>query len=471
MQERSSLDGSSDSTQEFAFISTTQPGQVDARTRRRIRSHARADHHRRNNTQRQPSAVHINVTPLLDRSLQSLPGQSVGHLRFDIIHVKSISAEPATTFDLDENRRSHQLWTHIHDGTCAKFRAMVAIGFIDLVRNTIAISQMLSASAWHLVYQLNFERDRGEHNRYSVMTAQSLQQRLNSHATSTSDEVIITILASAAFANLVQDSRLFDIHMRGLSLVLRERNSDNERELSPTLKLALFWIEVDGRFQQDSAPQFPPPYKILSTRSMLDLSTSEDNPENENSISAQTSLGIYDIRQKLRDLHEIIHAELLTRRDLWHDALFPIYNLLPILYNLLSARRFSIYDEIHHRQEECFRLAAILYINNIRAKFGFEPGGGMLYGSKLQMMLGTDGFMSSWQPPHVLIWILTVAASSPTLFAELRSYFVEQLQECLRSSGTADFECFTNMLTKFMWSNEIFGGDLRVLENQIRQRP
>ncbi|KAH8821788.1 hypothetical protein F5884DRAFT_894521 [Xylogone sp. PMI_703] len=450
MQEQTGSDESSDSRQEFAFISTTQPGKIDASTRRRIRSHVRADQHRRNNTQRQPSAIRVNVTPLLDRSLQSLP-------------------EPATPFDLDENRRSHQLWNHIHDGTCAKFRALVAIGFIDLVRNTIAISQVLSAAAWHLVYQLNFERDRGEHNRYSMMTAQSLQQRLNSHATSTTDEVIITVLASAAFANLVQDSRLFNIHMSGLSHVLHERGNNNERDLSPTLKLAIFWIEVDGRFQQDSAPQFPFPYQILSSQSRLNLLNGEYGLANEISGAIQSNVNIYQTRQNLRELHEIIHAELLTRRDLWQEALFPIYNLLPILYNLLSARRFSIHDEFHLRQEECFRLAAILYINNIRTKFGFEPGGGMLHGSKLQMMLNTDGCMSSWGQSNILlIWILTVAASSPTLFAELRGYFVERLQEHLRASGIEDFETYVNLLREFAWIDEVFGGDLRVLQDQIK---
>lgn len=453
MEERSSSDESSDpdsSRQEYAFISTTQPGQIDARTRRRIRSHVRMDHHRRNNTQRQSPAVRINVAPLLDRSLQNLP-------------------EPATPFDLDESRRSHQLWNHIHDGTCAKFRALVSIGFIDLVRNTIAISQILSASAWHLVYQLNFERDRGEHNRYSIMTTQSLQQRLNSQATSTTEEVIITILASAAFANLIQDSRLFNIHIGGLSLVLRQRDNDGEQELSPTLKLTLFWLEVDGCFQQDSIPQFSPPYQILATQSRLDLSTREDNHEIEGPGFYQVGLNIYDIRQKLKDLHEIIHSELLVRRDLWQDALFPVYNLLPILHNFLSVPRFSVYDEVHHRQIECFRLAAILYINNIRAKFGFEPGGGMLYGSKLQMMLSTEGFMSSWQKSNVvLIWILTVAGSSLTLFAELRGYFMERLKDYLWFSEITNFEHYTNMLTEFAWSNQIFGGDLRILEDQIR---
>ena len=92
----------------------------------------------------------------------------------------------------------------MYDGTCPKFRTLIGIGFIDLVRETIAISQMLSASAWHLVHWCRVEDDTGEDAKYSMITTQSLQHRLNDLATGTSNEVITTVLASAAYA--VRDS-------------------------------------------------------------------------------------------------------------------------------------------------------------------------------------------------------------------------------------------------------------------------
>lgn len=74
------------------------------------------------------------------------------------------------------------------------------MGFLDLVRETIAISQILSASAWHLVHYLRWNSDRGEDAEYSVRTARSLQQRLGNPATSTTNEVVITVLTFAAYA-------------------------------------------------------------------------------------------------------------------------------------------------------------------------------------------------------------------------------------------------------------------------------
>ena len=88
----------------------------------------------------------------------------------------------------------------MYDGTCAKFRTLIEIGFLNLVRETIAQSQILSASAWHLVHWLRCEDDKGEDAKYSMMTARSLQQRLDNIATGTTNEVITAVLASAAYA-------------------------------------------------------------------------------------------------------------------------------------------------------------------------------------------------------------------------------------------------------------------------------
>ncbi len=64
----------------------------------------------------------------------------------------------------------------------------------------MALSQMLSASAWHLVYTLRCEIDQGDDAKYSLKTVQALRQRLGDPMHATSDDVIITVLAFAAYA-------------------------------------------------------------------------------------------------------------------------------------------------------------------------------------------------------------------------------------------------------------------------------
>lgn len=95
--------------------------------------------------------------------------------------------------------------TTVYDGTCPKFRVLIAIGFIDLVRESTALSQMLSASAWHLVHFLQCEHDTGDDAKYSMISNQALQRKLNDIVTGTSDDVVTAVLAAAAYA--VRESR------------------------------------------------------------------------------------------------------------------------------------------------------------------------------------------------------------------------------------------------------------------------
>lgn len=203
----------------FVFVPVTTPGErADAQTRRLIRSHPQLEHNRlhpRPSVQSNRNIIELDVTPLLENS-QSCDGL--------ITALSAHRSDPFVSFDIGPSYRSHQLWDHglyscllmrlfhytyvfkvlliiiAYDGTCPKFRALNTIGFLSIARETIAISQMLASSAWHLVHHLQSDNDRGEDVRYSLVTTRSLQQKLDNPLTCTSDEVVITVLAMAAYA-------------------------------------------------------------------------------------------------------------------------------------------------------------------------------------------------------------------------------------------------------------------------------
>lgn len=117
---------------------------------------------------------------------------------------------------------------------------------------------MLSASAWHLVNHLKCEHDSAEDAKYSMRTVQSLQAKLNNPATSTSDEVIVTVLAFAAYAvwnesaerlvlsdkspqNLIHDHDRFNVHMNGLLQILRQRGGNDCLDTASAVRTSLFW--------------------------------------------------------------------------------------------------------------------------------------------------------------------------------------------------------------------------------------
>lgn len=185
--------------------------------------------------------------------------------------------------------------------------------------------------------------------------------------------------------------------------------------------------------------------------------------------SVQGSAAANYICKQLRRLNEIMDAEVETRDDLFYDVLFPVFHVTPILYDVLSIRHGSDEDEIHLRQRECFRLACILYLCNIRSIYDFEPGSAMPYGSKLILLLGTPDLLPRWEKSNVyLLWILTVAASSATLFESLRKHYVAFLSESVRAAGIANFDEFSALIRGFVWSEAAFGEALRALKSQIK---
>jgi hypothetical protein len=76
---------------------------------------------------------------------------------------------------------------------------MQAIGFTGLIRESIGLSQMLSMSCWHLD-RLRENRESTEYTKYSSVALRSLQQRLVDPTMSTSDDVIIAVMAFATYA-------------------------------------------------------------------------------------------------------------------------------------------------------------------------------------------------------------------------------------------------------------------------------
>ena len=174
--------------------------------------------------------------------------------------------------------------------------------------------------------------------------------------------------------------------------------------------------------------------------------------------------------EMLQQLNRIIAVELLSGRDLWRDVMFSVFHLSPILNSLLSVPRASVHDDVLFRERECYRLACILYVANLRAKFDPEPGVGMLYGSKLKLIIDQQDMVPLWNRSSnsYLLWTLTVAAcASSCLFDDLRNHFVARLSESLQVAGIVSFDGLVSTLDGITWCEEAYRTELGVLRDQI----
>ncbi|KAH8649322.1 hypothetical protein BX600DRAFT_474933 [Xylariales sp. PMI_506] len=441
----------------------------NAHTRRRVRSHAQSDYRRRNppapppprpsltfeldttsleicsqqNRARTCSASNEARSRLVSQEIvrtSSAIAQTGLMARQDAIQLDGLRISPESS-----GAHSSRLWDHLYNGTCFMFQLMLKIGFINIVRETTALTQMLSTSAWHIDHSSGNESrhisddkpSSTDYARYSVAATSSLIHRLSSPNTRASVQVVVAVLAFVAFANMINDPQLVNIHLDGLSQVLGHRGGLSSVEAMPVVRIMIYWVDVSGSFLQDRSPRYPQPFDILSTRSQLDLLQVHVNV---NSLSPLTNLEqdpvVLHICGLIRRVNDIIEVELRSKGDeFWSDVLFPGFHLAPILHDLLSMPRGTINDPVEQRQRECYRLASILHVTELRGKFGADTEPAVLYATKLQTMINTQGTLSRWSLASndtFLIWSLVVAASSSCVPETIRQESLNQLSACLQ---------------------------------------
>jgi len=117
--------------------------------------------------------------------------------------------------------------------------------------------------------------------------------------------------------------------------------------------------------------------------------------------------------------------------------------------------RFTETQDLESRAQECSRVAAILYVREIQAKFGITTTPGVPHVLKLQHLLSREQgeFMATYFQA-VYPWILTIggigASSNP-----LRSWFVTAARELLQSVGIISWEGALNR-SQLPWIKDVF---------------
>lgn len=145
----------------------------------------------------------------------------------------------------------------------------------------------------------------------------------------------------------------------------------------------------------------------------------------------------------------------MSRRHLWKDTVFAGFYISPILGDLL-AMRLDAYRSSSTVLLEAFRLAAVLYVSDLRSKFGIDTlSAGPLYATKLQTILSSSSAHDWEAQSDLLIWILAIAFTSPSLFAEQRTWFTGMFSNALMAGGISEFGGLKVLLARIVWDEEI----------------
>lgn len=165
----------------------------------------------------------------------------------------------------------------------------------------------------------------------------------------------------------------------------------------------------------------------------------------------------------LNHLHQvsfIIDAEVAKKGDkFWQTVLFPGFNLMTILHDLLSMPRFVETDtDSQQCRMECFRLAGILYITELRAKFHLDAAGVEQYAIKLLINLRRLG-MATLRCPSTdcLLWGVMIGSVSSCLSQETRAEFQDLLMAHFDSEESSHDEKSWDTTFGFPWCEAALG--------------
>lgn len=114
MSNRESREGPNNSRPrqfEFIVLSGDDTGR-DPETRRRVRSVAQANYRRQHPYERRQTTVELDITPLLDGSLQSSNALLNQRLPGPTTLLDASRSDPFQSFALGGDRRAYRLWDH-----------------------------------------------------------------------------------------------------------------------------------------------------------------------------------------------------------------------------------------------------------------------------------------------------------------------------------------------------------------------
>ncbi|TFB00597.1 hypothetical protein CCMA1212_007554 [Trichoderma ghanense] len=446
---------------QFEFITVSGTNiRGDSETRRRVRSRAQADYRRRN----PPPPRNALVTDLdvgswlqaLSRDAALRPEQyaplpvastsqvsetiQVNPAEYDIMDGRD-GAGIFLLIPPDQRPRARQLWNHLYGGGCVIFKSMIEIGFLDILHGSASLTQMLSSSAWHRKHTSTGDHESTiDYARFSLMATRALRRRLDDPSQRASLETIVAILTFAAFANLTSNSQLINVHLDGLSHAISGLGGLVLLQHLPVIWLMTYWIDIRGAYLQDTKPRFPQPYDTLLAESKLRI-TPMPSP---NALSSNCTLAedpaVAHIFDAIQQVTSIISSEAEAQgHAFWRTVLFPGFHFAPILHDLLSLPRDTngIASQFSKRRE-CFRLAGILYISELRGKFGMDNTGATSFAYKLLRLLKSREMFVSWETDNFLLfWALIIGSVSLCIPETLRLEFMELLSEYPSVTGTA----------------------------------
>jgi hypothetical protein len=229
-------------------------------------------------------------------------------------------------------------------------------------------------------------------------------------------------------------------------------------ESSIYIRMSLFWIELNFCAARDSIPRFPPPFHLIKNPySTVQESLGLQHGKKAIQVSGISSFLSAEMLDVFGELSVLVIALTMESplRIRWDDDNFPGFGFYPTLYKLLATQTTVNESEFGDAVQEMCRLGAIIFLAEVRRRFGIAPIVANVQFTKLVKLLDSNEMLWVKELDHIRVWVIIMSGCAVDNEAD-RMWAVKSLLRSRVSLGHQDWDIIMNIVSEMWWIDEVF---------------
>lgn len=341
--------------------------------------------------------------------------------------------------------------------------AFRTIWFGMILRDPASFLQQLSTTVMHQMF-VHGTNDEKKALMYQQRALQSVNKRLSDPVLGLSDGVVGTVVSFLTSDHIVKDIQRYKIHKVGLARIIALRGGIETLEDNEVVRLMILWEEVCGACAFNVPPNYP-----LPTRHIPALPTKPPIAASKTFVNTIYSWRrLYPHREDFvkifLDFHILNCMIQVGLPKIWEDPWFLGLRINPIVLRLLPSE--TVFDGKGPGEliETACRLAALIYLGDIRVAFMEYHVMGCHFVEKLSDIMAYES--EEWEEFQELkLWVLTVGAIKAS--AAGREIFVEGIQKMVEVMDIETWDEVVQIVSDIIWLDEVYGQRFADLGKEI----
>ncbi|KAH6663250.1 hypothetical protein B0J14DRAFT_609640 [Halenospora varia] len=346
----------------------------------------------------------------------------------------------------------HSVIRYLHSGSFDEVASFRNVWFTMTLGDEGSFYQILSTMRRHLAV-IRGEPDQHSSDWLHNKAIQSVRQRIVDPLEAVTDGMVASVICFLTYSHITGDVEAFKVHKAGLAQMIALRGGIETLDRNFNIRLMILWDDVCGGCAFDILPIHPVPTKVLLNFQQVWYT---ELPHRLSRTLEQWK-SIFPHEASSLDFLEEVHAlNARIQQQLpivWRDDLFLGVYVNPILHTLLMLQNLRCQSIRSASIAEMCRLAALLFLADIRFRFLPFHTTGPHFGERLLMLLQEETTWESLEDLH--LWVLITLLVNSTVRRDHREELLGRVVTIMSSLDLTSWAAVVEVLHGFLWLNDV----------------